>query len=156
MIFVDLFAGLGGFRLALKSLGHECVFACEIDTGLRDLYEKNFGMRPAGDIREIPVSSIPEHDILCAGFPCQPFSKAGEQNGFSCPKWGDLFEFVIQTLETRRPDYFILENVPNITKHDGGRTWRAILDKRLDDFEIRSFLTTLLMAVLLESRPIHI
>ena len=129
MVFVDLFAGLGGFHLALGDLGHECVFACELHEGLRDLYEKNFGLRPAGDIREVPISSIPHHDILCAGFPCQPFSKAGEQNGFDCPKWGDLFEFVLQLLEVRRPDYFILENVPNLTKHNGGQTWKAILEK---------------------------
>jgi DNA (cytosine-5)-methyltransferase 1 len=129
MRFVDLFAGLGGFNLALSSLGHECVFACEIDDDLRDLYVRNFRMRPRGDIRTIDATDIPDHEILCAGFPCQPFSKAGDQQGFSCSKWGDLFEFVIETIGKHKPDYFILENVPNITKHDNGRTWRAIVDK---------------------------
>lgn len=129
MKFIDLFAGLGGFHLALSALGHECVFASEIDPDLQDLYERNFGLRPEGDIRTIDIASIPEHDILCAGFPCQPFSKAGEQQGFGCARWGDLFDFVIETIGRHRPDYFILENVPNITKHDRGRTWRAIVDK---------------------------
>ena len=89
--FVDLFAGLGGFHLALKSLGCECVFASEIDEALRELYLKNFGMLPESDIRSVSVEKIPEHDILCAGFPCQPFSKAGNQKGFECPQWGNLF-----------------------------------------------------------------
>src|SRR5689334_8501512 len=89
MRFVDLFAGLGGFHLALKSLGHTCVFASEINETLRDLYEKNFGIRPEGDIRKVAAAEVPPHDVLCAGFPCQPFSKAGEQQGFGCPKWGD-------------------------------------------------------------------
>lgn len=124
---VDLFAGLGGFHLALRRLGHECVYASEIDPALRRLYNKNFGLRPAGDIRSIKIKSIPPHDILTAGFPCQPFSKAGEQKGFDCPQWGDLFDFVIKVIRQHQPTYFILENVPNITKHDEGRTWEAIL-----------------------------
>ena len=132
MRFIDLFAGLGGFHLALHDLGHECVFASEIDPSLAALYEKNLGIRPAGDIRAVveeDVNAVPEHDILCAGFPCQPFSKAGEQQGFECPQWGDLFDYVIQVLEHREPTYFILENVPNIRKHDEGRTWAALMAK---------------------------
>jgi DNA (cytosine-5)-methyltransferase 1 len=77
--FIDLFAGLGGFHLAAADLGAECVFACEIDEELRDLYETNFGFRPEGDIKQINPDDIPAHDLLCAGFPCQPFSKAGAQ-----------------------------------------------------------------------------
>jgi len=92
MKFVDLFAGLGGFHLALKRLGHTCVFACEIDEDLRQLYEKNFGLPVASDIRRVAICDIPSHEILCAGFPCQPFSKAGDQLGFKCPQWGDLFQ----------------------------------------------------------------
>lgn len=129
MDFIDLFAGLGGFHLALKELGHTCVFASEIDEELRDVYEKNFGTRPAGDIRSVSIEDIPSHDILCAGFPCQPFSKAGDQQGFDCPRWGNLFDLVIKTIEHHKPDYFILENVPNIQKHDKGKTWEAILVK---------------------------
>lgn len=129
MDFIDLFSGLGGFHLALAELGHRCVFASEVDEDLQDLYERNFSLRPAGDIRSIDIEAIPAHHILCAGFPCQPFSKAGEQHGFDCPRWGGLFEFVIETIAEHRPEFFILENVPNITKHDGGRTWRAIIEK---------------------------
>lgn len=120
--FVDLFAGLGGFHVALSQLGHKCVFACEIDEGLRDVYEQNFGMRPAGDIREVGLSEVPEHELLCAGFPCQPFSKAGEQPGFDCPTQGDLFDYVVRILGARRPQYLLLENVPNLLRHDNGDT----------------------------------
>ncbi len=81
MKFIDLFAGLGGFHVALRRLGHECVFASEIDSVLQSLYASNFGLKAHGDIRQVDVSSIPPHDILCAGFPCQPFSKAGRQKG---------------------------------------------------------------------------
>jgi DNA (cytosine-5)-methyltransferase 1 len=121
--FVDLFSGLGGFHLALSRLGHKCVFASELKEDLRDLYARNFGIVPAGDIRQIDVCSVPEHDILCAGFPCQPFSKAGSQEGFDCPKWGDLFDRVLLILRKRKPQFLILENVPNLERHDGGATW---------------------------------
>lgn len=124
--FVDLFAGLGGFHVALKSLGGECVFAAEWKDHLRDLYEVNHGLRPAGDITAVDPSEIPDHDVLTAGFPCQPFSKAGEQLGFECTKQGDLFFNVVDILEKKRPRFFILENVPNLLKHDEGRTWTEI------------------------------
>ena len=124
--FIDLFAGLGGFHQALKALGHQCVFACEIDEDLASLYEKNFRMRPYGDIRSLDMSSVPDHDILCAGLPCQPFSKAGGQQGFDCPQWGDLIDYVIRILRTRKPRFFIIENVPNLIRHRKGKTWRKI------------------------------
>jgi DNA (cytosine-5)-methyltransferase 1 len=123
MRFIDLFSGLGGFHLGLRKLGHECVFACELDDELQGLYEKNFGIRPEGDIRSIKISEIPAHDILCAGFPCQPFSKAGHQRGFACPESGDLFDFILQIASNTKPRYVLLENVPNIEKHDKGLTW---------------------------------
>lgn len=129
MKFIDLFAGLGGFHQALEQLGHECVFASELNTDLAVLYEKNFGIMPAGDIRGVLPEDIPDHDILCAGFPCQPFSKAGEQKGFECPQWGDLFGFIIQILRTKKPQYLIIENVPNLVRHDEGKTWRNILHR---------------------------
>ena len=132
MRFIDLFAGLGGFHVALKRLGHTCVFASELDTNLQNLYEKNYGMRPHGDIRAVSVESIPRHDILCAGSPCQPFSKAGDQQGFECPKWGDLFEHVLRVLRHHKPRYVILENVPNLERHSKGETW-AELKKGLED-----------------------
>ena len=129
MKFIDLFAGLGGFHLALSSRGAECVFASELDSELIDLYEKNFGIRPAGDIRTVSPSSIPDHDILCAGFPCQPFSKAGHQKGFECPQWGSLFEFIVDILKVKRPRYFIIENVPNLVRHQRGKTWLTICNQ---------------------------
>jgi DNA (cytosine-5)-methyltransferase 1 len=129
MKFIDLFAGLGGFHVALRKEGHECVYASEIDDELTDLYEQNFGIRPDGNIRDVNVSNIPEHDILCAGLPCQPFSKAGEQKGFDCPRWGNLYQFVIDVLNTHEPRFFILENVPNLRKHDDGRTWKALVEE---------------------------
>ncbi len=124
--FIDLFAGLGGFHLALSDLGHKCVFACESDADLAALYEKNFGLKPHGDIRTLDISKVPRHDVLCAGFPCQPFSKAGEQRGLACPQWGDLIDYVIRIIRTHKPRYFIIENVPNLMRHRSGKTWRTI------------------------------
>lgn len=126
MKFIDLFAGLGGFHQALSVSGGECVFASEINADLAALYEKNYGTKPHGDIRSVDVPSIPDHDVLCAGFPCQPFSKAGEQKGLQCPQWGDLIDYVIDILRVKEPRFFIIENVPNLVHHDGGRTWQNI------------------------------
>lgn len=126
--FIDLFAGLGGFHQALARLGHRCVFASDIDPVLSELYEKNFGLKPAGDIRE-SYREVPAHDVLCAGFPCQPFSKAGEQLGFDCPQWGDLFEYVIRILRRHEPKYLLIENVPNLLRHDGGRTFERVCER---------------------------
>jgi DNA (cytosine-5)-methyltransferase 1 len=126
MRFVDLFSGLGGFHVALGQLGHHCVFACEIDETLRSLYYQNFGLKALGDIREIDPGAVPCHDILCAGFPCQPFSKAGDQQGLKCPRWGGLFENVLSILRHHFPMYLILENVPNLARHDGGKTWEGM------------------------------
>lgn len=126
MRFIDLFAGLGGFHVGLERLGHECVFASELDPVLQEVYEKNHGIRPVGDIRKVRSKDVPEHDILCAGFPCQPFSKAGEQAGFDCPTNGSLFDEVLRIIRYRKPEYVILENVPNLRKHDEGRTWASI------------------------------
>jgi DNA-methyltransferase (dcm) len=126
MRFIDLFAGLGGFHKALHELGHECVFASEIDPTLRSLYFENWGIEAHGDIKKIvehEIEIIPEHDILCAGFPCQPFSKAGKQLGREDNR-GTLFDEIIKILKYRKPQYFILENVPFIAKHDNEETWK--------------------------------
>lgn len=133
MRFVDLFAGLGGFHLALSRLEHECVFASEIDAGLAELYFKNFKMRTAGDITRIKASDIPSHDFLCAGFPCQPFSKAGEQAGLECEKSGNLFGAITRIIREHRPKYVLLENVANLERHDGGHTWKRRIKRRLTD-----------------------
>jgi len=126
MRFIDIFAGLGGFHTGLARLGHNCVFASELDANLQKLYKKNYGLQPHGDIRKIPIDQIPAHDILCAGSPCQPFSKAGEQQGFECPKWGDLFGHVLRILEYHKPQYVMLENVPNLERHAKGDTWAQL------------------------------
>lgn len=124
--FVDLFAGLGGFHLGLSSLGHHCVFASELDEELRALYQLNFGLRPSGDIRDaVANGELPEHDIMCAGFPCQPFSKAGTQLGFSDPYSGDLFSVVVRIAKEKQPRFVLLENVPNFLYQRQGETWRA-------------------------------
>ncbi|WP_406233299.1 DNA (cytosine-5-)-methyltransferase [Isoptericola jiangsuensis] len=124
--FVDLFAGLGGFHLALARMGGSCVFAAEWKEHLRELYEINHGIMPSGDITKVDPQDVPDHDVLTAGFPCQPFSKAGEQLGFECTDQGNLFFNVADILRKKKPKFFILENVPNLLKHDEGRTWSEI------------------------------
>lgn len=126
MKFVDLFAGLGGFHLAAKKLGAKCVFACEIDEQLRATYESNFGIAPAGDIGEVDPKKIPKHDLLCAGFPCQPFSKAGEQKGLKDSIRGTVFFNVVEILRHRRPKFVVLENVAHFVKHDEGNTYNKL------------------------------
>ena len=127
MRFIDLFAGLGGFHKALHELGHECVFASELNPALQKTYQKNWGIEPVGDIKKIVrecIESIPSHDILCAGFPCQPFSKAGNQEGMEDKIRGTLFDEIIKILKYRTPTFFILENVPYIAMHDNEETWK--------------------------------
>jgi DNA (cytosine-5)-methyltransferase 1 len=126
--FVDLFAGLGGFHIALEKLGGRAVFAAEWDPTLNALYEDNFGVKPWGDVGQLDdvENQVPDHDVLTAGFPCQPFSKAGEQLGFEHTLQGQLFFKVFEVLDKKRPSRFILENVPNILRHDGGKTLAKI------------------------------
>lgn len=122
--FIDLFAGIGGFHLALQKLGHQCVFACEIDKTLAELYEKNYGIKPEGDIKKVDIKSIPSHDILCAGFPCQPFSKAGKMLGRNDNTLGNLIDEILKILHHHKPSFFILENVPFIAKQDNENMWK--------------------------------
>lgn len=126
--FVDLFAGLGGFHVALEQLGGKAVFAAEWDPTLNSLYTENFGLKPWGDLSELTDIGrhVPDHDVLTAGFPCQPFSKAGEQLGFEHTLQGQLFFKVLEVLDKKRPRRLILENVPNILRHDGGKTLSKI------------------------------
>ena len=138
--FIDLFAGLGGFHLALSKLGCECVFASELMEDLRKQYEINFkGTYLRGDITEVDPKEIPSHDILCAGFPCQPFSQAGKRQGFQDEKnRGNLFYSIYDIIEEHKPKYVILENVPNLRSHDGGRTWKTILDMLRAYYDVRA------------------
>lgn len=112
--FIDLFAGIGGFRLAFESLGCKCVFSSENDKYAKETYKVNFGEYPSGDITKIPSSEIPDYDILCAGFPCQPFSIAGKRKGFEDIR-GTLFFEIYKILKDKRPEGFILENVRGLT-----------------------------------------
>ncbi|WP_256007493.1 DNA cytosine methyltransferase [Pedobacter deserti] len=129
MKFIDLFAGLGGFHQALSKLGHECVFASEKKEHLAQLYEINYGIKPNRNIRDITPEFIPDHDILCAGFPCQPFSKAGNMQGLEDIRNGSFFDILVEIIMHKRPRYFILENVRNIESHDDFKTWKYISEK---------------------------
>lgn len=123
--FIDLFCGIGGFHLALSSLGGECVFASDIDADCRKVYQQNFGIEPHGDITKIDEKDIPAHDVLCGGFPCQSFSKAGNRRGINDPR-GTLFFDIVRIVKHHKPKYLLLENVRNLAGHDGGNTWKVI------------------------------
>jgi DNA (cytosine-5)-methyltransferase 1 len=135
--FIDLFCGIGGFRIAMDSaciinnIIPECVFSSDIDEYCRDSYEKNFGERPFGDITEVDPKSIPDHDILFAGFPCQPFSIIGQMKGFDDTR-GTLFFYIANILREKKPKAFVLENVKQLVGHDGGQTLKVII-KTLQD-----------------------
>jgi len=131
--FIDLFAGIGGFHLALKSLDMECVFTSEIDTHARKTYAANFKDKYldhpdlfAGDIWKVDYKKIPDFDILCGGFPCQPFSQAGHKKGFKDNKDGNLFFSIEQILKIKKPKAFFLENVRHLKNHDNGNTFKII------------------------------
>jgi DNA (cytosine-5)-methyltransferase 1 len=141
--FVDLYAGIGGFRVALQNLGGKCEFSCEWNSSAKATYYRNFAEIPFGDIREftseeIPDSvikgSIPDHDVLAAGFPCQPFSRAGvsarsslgQKHGFSCDIQGTLFFDLVRIAKAKRPKVLLLENVKNLKSHNGGNTFQVI------------------------------
>jgi len=126
--FIDLFAGIGGMRMAFESAGGECVFSSEWDSFAQRTYEANFGEVPFGDIGQIPASKIPKFDILVAGFPCQPFSSIGKRQGFEHPTQGTLFYDIVRILAYHKPRMFLLENVAGLITHDSGRTLELILE----------------------------
>ena len=126
--FIDLFCGIGGFHQAMKSLGGKCVFASDIDASCRETYEINYHLKPVGDITQIEVTDIPQHDVLCAGFPCQAFSKAGKRLGFKDEAKGTMFFDIARILSHHKPKFALLENVRNLASHDGGNTWKVIHD----------------------------
>jgi DNA (cytosine-5)-methyltransferase 1 len=124
--FIDLFAGIGGIRLAFEAVGGRCVFSSEIDPLAQQTYEANFGEKPAGDITKISPNTIPDHDILLAGFPCQSFSIIGNRKGFADTR-GTLYFNIEQILEVKRPSAVLLENVKQFRTHDNGRTFRTVI-----------------------------
>lgn len=123
--FIDLFCGLGGFRIALEKFGCKCLFSSDIDKYVQETYEMNFGEKPHGDLTKINAKDIPDHDILCAGFPCQPFSLAGKRLGFEDTR-GTLFFDIVRIVEEKQPKAMILENVAGIVNHDNGKTLSVI------------------------------
>ena len=134
--FIDLFCGIGGFRIAFERVGCECVFSSDWNEKAQETYAANFGEKPHGDIHTIAVADIPKHDILCAGFPCQPFSIAGvskklslgRKHGFDDKEQGNLFFTLADIIDFHQPDAFVLENVKNLKSHDRGRTFQIIYD----------------------------
>lgn len=132
--FIDLFAGIGGMRLAFQNIGGKCVFSSEWDKYAQITYEKNFGEVPFGDITKINERDIPEHDILVAGFPCQAFSIAGKRGGFDDTR-GTLFFDVARILKEKKPKAFFLENVKGLINHDKGRTLKVILNTLREDLD---------------------
>ena len=131
--FVDLFCGIGGLRLAVENVARRrnlptsCVLSSDIDPDAQATYEANFGERPFGDIRKIDAATVPDHDLLLAGFPCQPFSILGERKGFDDTR-GTLFFEIARVVEKKQPQAFILENVKQLVGHNEGRTLKHILD----------------------------
>jgi len=130
--FIDLFAGIGGIRMALENAGGKCVFTSEYDELAQQTYAANFGDVPAGDITEIDAKDIPEHDLLAAGFPCQPFSIIGNRKGFQDSTRGTLFFDIERILKTHRPAAVLLENVKQFRTHDKGRTCEVVLQSLRD------------------------
>ena len=126
---IDLFCGIGGFRLAMEDAGVECVFSSDNDKFAQETYYANFGEVPQGDIKKIEAKDIPPFDILAAGFPCQPFSYAGEKQGFSDETRGTLFFDICRILEYHKPPMVFLENVKGLKSHENGKTLNVILDK---------------------------
>ena len=124
--FIDLFAGIGGIRLGFEYVGGQCVFSSEFDEDACKTYEANFGEHPSGDITKIEAADIPDFDVLLAGFPCQSFSIIGKKEGFANETCGTLFFEIERILKEKKPYAFMLENVRNLTAHDGGRTFATI------------------------------
>ncbi len=130
--FIDLFSGIGGFHQAMTALGGKCVLASEIDEYCNNLYKENYGMSSNVNIRDLNERDIPDHDVLCAGFPCQAFSKAGKQLGLYDETRGTLFFEIVRIIKEKHPQYIILENVRNLVSHDHGNTWKIIKRNLLD------------------------
>jgi DNA (cytosine-5)-methyltransferase 1 len=129
--FIDLFCGIGGFRLALNSFGAKCLFSSDFDKECQKIYELNFKEKPYGDITKININEIPSHDLLSAGFPCQPFSISGKQGGFDDTR-GTLFFDVARIIKKKKPKIIFLENVANFASHDNGKTLSTVRKVLID------------------------
>jgi DNA (cytosine-5)-methyltransferase 1 len=132
--YIDLFCGLGAFHQAFdlnnsNDVKYNCVFACDIDTGIQQLYNENYNIVPKGDITKINIDEIPAFDILCAGFPCQPFSLAGKKEGFNDKEKGNLFFSILKIIDKKKPRQIILENVKNLLSINVGKTFNTIMDE---------------------------
>jgi DNA (cytosine-5)-methyltransferase 1 len=138
MTFIDLFSGIGGFRLAFEKVGATCLFSADIDKHACETYKLNFGDYPLRDVSKLDPKDIPGFDILCAGFPCQPFSIAGKREGFVDTR-GTLFFDIERILKEKQPKAFILENVKGLVNHDGGKTLKVILDTLKDRLKYNIF-----------------
>ena len=134
--FIDLFAGIGGFRLALEELNGNCLFSSEIDEECVKTYAINFGEYPKGDITKINPKSIPNHDILCAGFPCQPFSISGKKKGFEDIR-GTLIFTILKIIKVKKPKVVFLENVKHLKDHNNKKTLQTII-KNLEELDYKT------------------
>ena len=123
--FIDLFCGIGSFHYSFKEFNWECVMACDFDETVKETYKENYGMIPLNDIIDIEPNTIPNYDVLCAGFPCQPFSQCGKQKGFDDER-GTLFFHIMKFVNFHKPKIIILENVQGLLNHDGGKTFDKI------------------------------
>jgi len=124
--FIDLFAGIGGFRIAMQNIGGKCIFSSECNPQAQNSYELNFGEMPFGDITKFDLEKIPPHDVLCAGFPCQPFSISGKMKGFEDTR-GTLIYYIFKLIELRQPKVVLLENVKHLVYHDKKKTLQTIV-----------------------------
>lgn len=129
MRYIDLFCGIGSFHYSFRKLGFECVFACDIEKVCRDTYYSNYGLMPEGDICTINPANLSEYDMVCAGFPCQPFSNAGKQMGFDDERGSMIYQVMKFVKEGKtRPKLIVLENVQGLLNHDGGRSFAKVKD----------------------------
>lgn len=135
--FIDLFAGIGGFRLAMQNCGGVCVFSSEWDESAKQTYFANYGEVPFGDITKININDIPDFDVLTGGFPCQPFSSIGKREGFKHKTQGTLFFYVAEIIKEKQPKAFLLENVPGLLTHDNGKTYETIMDVLENELEYK-------------------
>lgn len=137
--FIDLFAGIGGFRMALQNNGGTCVFSSEWDEFAKQTYFENYGEVPFGDITKIDPKSIPDFEVLTGGFPCQPFSSIGKREGFKHKTQGTLFFYIAEIIKEKQPKAFILENVTGLLTHDEGKTYETIMDVLQNELNYKVF-----------------